>query len=471
MQSMDKAKAIQILNQLKKREDIKSIDILKDSFPAQIAFVKDQSRRKVGFTNRRGGKSSSVALMLFYYCLQSPNTQCLYVGLTEKTAKKVILPILKQFNQKYHLNAKFIVSPAGVKFDNNSEIHFFGLNNADKEKEKLLGLKLKLAVVDECASYTIDLEQALREHIAPTLIDERGQLVLIGTPGDNKNYYYHVSEGRIPGWAVHKWSALDNPYVAKQFQEELDDQRRMYPNIDSDPGFRQHYLGEWTTDDSKKAYRCSEHNFINSLPDGYGEYTYILGMDLGWGDANAWVVCAYNQIEKILYIIESYSQPNMLMDEWIEKLAEIEKRYPISQWIIDAAGKNYVEELKARTNRPFQNKPGAGQDKMKFVHMMNSDFIKGKIKVIKNNCLSLLKEYDVLTINSKNPVKPFIVGGDHNADAALYAWRFSYHYLSESPVIAPKKTDLQLMDEYWEEEENKLNNKNNSSWLDRDWKF
>jgi hypothetical protein len=457
-------KATKILKELERRN--KPINLLEHSFPEQTTFINDPAKMKSALTTRRAGKSYAAGLMLFQFCLANPNAACAYIGLTRETAKNVMVdPILKKINRTYKTNAKFYKSPAKISFPNGSYIIFFGINDTDEEREKLLGQHYKLVVIDEGASYTIDLKTTIKDFVLPTLTDDDGQLVIIGTPGNLRNYFCDISENRIPGWSNHFWTANENPHVSANWNKDIAKLKLDYPNIEDDPGFQQHYRGQWTIDTTKKAYKCSINNYITTLP--IGDYRYLLGMDLGQVDENAWVVGAYSEHDPTLYLVESFSKNNMLMDDWIAKLNDIESRYPISTWIIDASNKQYVEELRYRTKRPFQNKPGGGQDKMKYVYMMNSDFILNKIKVIATKCESLIKEYDYLVLND-DPIKPKILGGDHNADAALYLWRYSFHYNSVKPVeIIKTKEDIQ--EEWWEKEAEKIQGKKDKPFWESDW--
>lgn len=460
-------KKLAALKELARRNRLKNIDFRAGSFDAQIKFLEDTSKRKAALTNRRAGKSTSAALIIFDKLTKNPRTHAVYAGLTAKTARTVVWDALKDIDKKFELNSKFYNRyHQAIVLENGSTLSFFGLDDNEKEKEKILGQKLILFVLDEGSSYTIDLEEAIRKHIAPTLIDLNGQLIIIGTPGNNRNYFCEITEGRVPGWSVHQWSALDNPYMRDNYLAEINDLKQKYPNIEENPAYQQHYLGKWTIDLDATAYKYTDKkNKIDKLPEDK-EYQYMLSIDLGWEDANAFVISAWSYVDKYFYIVETFSKPKMYLDDIITKIRDYESKYKINKYLIDSANKQYVEELKKRSSIPFV--AAAKSDKMNYVYMMNSDLILGKIKIISDQCKSLVKEYETLTINKENPVKPYIVGGDHNADAALYAWRQAYNYLSKEIVIT-KKTDEDKVNDFWAKEENRILNKNNNTFLEDDF--
>jgi hypothetical protein len=450
---------MKILAELERR---KPIDLLSGplSFPEQNAFIRDNSKLKALLTSRRGGKSYAVGLNMVDVCHSNPNITCAYIGLTRDSAKNVIIPHLKEIKKNFKIQCKFYKSPASVQFPNGSSILFFGINDTEEEREKLLGQHFKLAAIDEGASYTIDLRATIKDYIEPTLWDDNGQLIIIGTPGNLRNYFCEITEGRVPGWSNHTWLTDKNPKTREQYLKEIEEKRRLYPNIDKDPGFQQHYLAKWTVDTDKILYKYTKENLLNSFDPKYEakSYSYILGMDLGWEDQNAFVVGAYHKHEKCLYIIESFADSHMLLDTTINKLNELKKKYNISVYVIDSANKAYVEELRYRTRIPFiaATKP----EKMKYIHMMNSDLICNKIKVVEKECNSLLEEWKTLSKIEESHKYETAVGNqkDHNADAALYLWRYSFHYNHEEEPEVINPNSEEGMEKFWEKEIQALNN-------------
>jgi phage terminase large subunit len=218
---MDKNKALKILKEGRRRQEEQSI--LKDCFPEQLRFITDKSKKKAALCSRRASKSYSAAIMLIQACLENPNIANAYLGLTKETAKNVLIPHIKKLKRKYKLNCTIYKSPTSVTFPNGSSILFFGLNDSAEEKDKILGQAFKVVVIDECASMTIDLRATIQEFISPTLLDHEGQLVLIGTPQNLRNYFYDITTNKIPGWSVHRWTADKNPFVAKQYNNEIDE--------------------------------------------------------------------------------------------------------------------------------------------------------------------------------------------------------------------------------------------------------
>lgn len=478
--NLDKAKVNKILAEAKKRAARATVDVLEGSFPQQSAFITDPSRRKAALCTRRAGKTNAAVLMMIYELTRNPNFNCMYIGLTRDTCRE-ILKVVKKFNKKFNLGCRFFKTyKDAVVFPNGSTISLFGMDK-EKEMEKILGQgeNLKLVVIDECASYSISLKDLIEKHISPMLIDNKGTLVMIGTPGNNRNHFCDITEPegdepiRVPGWSVHRWKGTDNPYVAEEYQKEVDGLLALYgPDHIHDPGFQQMYLGKWTIDHNAKAYKAGPKNYIQELPPG--NYKYHLSQDLGWSDENSFIVRATKDNDPLIYFVESFSKSEMYLDDIIQQIEILERKYVngnrFEQYVIDSANKQYVEELRKRSRRPFI--AAAKTEKINYVHMMNSDFLLNKIKILEPNCQSLIKEYNKLTIITKPNGKQEISAGDHNADAALYSWRQAYNYNAQ-PLDTKVKTETDKMNDYWDREAQKLFQREEElqekNFFERDW--
>lgn len=470
---MDKKRALKILEEIERR---KPVDLLSTSFPKQTDFINDPSEMKAALTTRRAGKSYAVAIMLVKFCLENQNTRCAYLSLTRDHCQRVMTNYstgaLRKLLRDFKIKAHFTKIPLSLSFSNGSSIHFQGINDTEEEREKLRGEHFKLVVVDECGSMTIDFQKALDDVISPTLWDDKGQLVLIGTPSNQKNYFWNITTNQVPGWSNHFWTADDNPYTREGYHKDIDKKKLANPNIYENHGFQQEFLGQWTVDATKQLYKYSPLNLIAPIDTKLlYKYTFILAMDIGWEDDNSFVVGAWSQHDDKLYILYSWSKNHMYMEEIIAKVEEIKKQFPISIYVIDSSNKMYVEDLKRKSRIPFlpATKGRKGMEKINYIHMLNSDFAINKIQIVKDNCQSLLKEYDKLirvkddTLNYEAAVG---AQADHNADAALYLWTYSYHYnatpeIPEAPIHSEER-----IEKWWKEQEEQMEHEKNKAFWD-----
>jgi phage terminase large subunit len=270
------------------------------------------------------------------------------------------------------------------------------------------------------------------------MADQRGTICLMGTSSNyTRGLFYDITTGVKTDWKVHTWSAFDNPYIAAQWQEELDEIERDRPLFKETPLFKQWYLNQWVVDTDKLVYKYdpSRNNFsvqpANLNPSGW---TYVLGVDTGWEDDNAFVLIAYHENDPHLYVIKTFNKPHMTFDQVIVKIQEFidDKDMAPCKIIIDGANKQGVESMRQRSSIPFEYADKIG--KVDFIEMLNADLVQAKIR-INSRCSALINELmglvwktdgdKIIVPKKEHPALP-----NHLCDAFLYAWRNGYHYHS-----------------------------------------
>ena len=84
------------------------------------------------------------------------------------------------------------ISPALVGADSNED-----------ERQKLLGQKFVLVVIDEAQAFGIDLRQLVYGVLKPAVADYRGTIILTGTPGNLiKRLFFDLITGKEAGWSA-----------------------------------------------------------------------------------------------------------------------------------------------------------------------------------------------------------------------------------------------------------------------------
>lgn len=421
---------------LEKIAIMKRMDILDPHFPHQTNFVMDGARLKALFCTRRAAKSYTGGLCLVKAALEEEGVNCLYLGLTRQSAKGIIWKdVLKDINDKHDLSMSFNGTELTATLPNNSIIYVTGADADEDEMEKLLGKKYKLIVIDEAASFSVDLRRMIYGILKPATIDLGGTICLMGTSGNlTKGLFFDVTTGTEPGWKLFKWSAFDNPYVARQWQEELDDIQMNRPLFMQTALFKQWYLNEWVIDETKLVYKFnSDRNIAYAKPHySRGEWSYVLGVDLGYEDASAFCLCAFHEFDKTLYLIETFKRSKMDITDVANKIKEFTGSFNIFRVIIDGANKQAVEEIQRRHGIGLTAADKIG--KVDFIEIMNAELIQGHIKLLRGHCDLLIDEWKALIWDDKSAVKKeHSLCDNHLADAALYAWRYCYQFLSERP--------------------------------------
>lgn len=457
----------------------REVDFVDDSMPEQAAFIRDPARLKVVFCTRRAGKSYGEGRLLCQEAAATPNVSCLYIALTRGSAENTMWrDVLKELDRELGLNATFNETKLRMTLPNGSTTTLLGLDTAEDEKKKLLGGKYKVVVIDEAASFTIDVHELVYEVLKPAVSDHRGTICLSSTPTNvHAGLFFDITKDQDPmkpgrwtheDWSCHRWSYEQNPYMRAKVEEDIAELIAKKPLIEQTPGFQQHWRGRWCIDLSKLVYKfvLGRNSFDGVLPPmRAGAWHFTLGIDTGW-KATAFTLCAHHDHLPNLYVLESWKR--RAMD--ITAIAEVEQwyrsRFPLEQSVVDGANKQAVEEMNRRHGLSLE--AADKRDKFEFIDIMNDDFAQQRVListakwepelveqftdagrcgtedyVSEFKCGLLVAEYSKLVIDEtklKKQLKREEQRGleNHCCDSTLYPWRKAYPYLSTVlPAVAP----------------------------------
>lgn len=425
----------------------------------QAAFLADASPLKLSFCTRRAGKSYGVGLHLFRDAYNNPGAKCLYLAKTRDSAKGILWhDVLKPINRALGLGARPNLTELSWTLPNEAQVRLLGADADQDEKDKLLGQKYQTVAVDEAEAFHSDLAALVYGTLKPAVADRRGTLILNGTPGNLKaGMFFELTQGQEasnPGnwsvdhqpyggrWSCHRWSAFQNPHIAAQWAAEIAELTSVNPHIAETPLFQQNYLGRWAVDDSKLVYRYkAERNDFDGVLPTYprGQWHFVLGIDLGFTDACSFSVVAFHDFDRCLYFVTSYKKAGLDITATSEEAERLKARYPVEQTVIDGANKQAVEELNRRHG--LAAVAADKREKAEFIDIMNDEFIQHRIK-LGPACEPLKEEYGGLIWDERALLKRKRVEHpgceNHCADGGLYAWRFSWQYLSRAlPKPAP----------------------------------
>lgn len=452
-------------------------DVLAGAFPQQIEVIKHPAKQKAIFCTRRASKSFTDGLYLVNEAVNNPGCNCLFIGLTRATAKAIIWKdILRILDTKHQLHASFNQTDLTMTFPSESLIAVTGVDADENEMNKLLGRKYRLVCIDEASMYTIDLRNLVYGVLGPAMVDpndegDSGTIVLSGTASNfPRGLFFDITTGKEKGWELFKWDAMDNPYVARKWSENLDKIKRERPEYMQTPQYKQWYLNQWVVDEEKLVYRFDmQKNLTKDIPilspDGW---SFVLGVDTGWEDDTAFVLTAYhmNNPKPHLYVLKTFAKKKMNFDEVVLKIQEFmaDKSCAPQRVVIDGANKQGVESMKQRSAIPFEY--ADKQDKATFIELCNSDLIQGVIKILDTpGNRPLWEEMSALVWATegdkiKYPKKEHPSLPNHLCDAFLYSWRCGWHYastpLEKKAAIGSRDWYLKQSEDMWEHERERL---------------
>lgn len=412
-----------------------SPDFVRDqSFPLQDAFVIDKSRFIDAQCSRRAGKTHGLGLRFFRTLEKHPGALCPYIALTRESARNIMWPVLQELDIKYGIGCDFTESNLTMTHPNGARIQLFG---ADMKNfiRRLKGIKTPGAAIDEAQDFGDHIQSLVDDVLTPTLTDyDDSWLAIVGTPGPiPRGYFYDVAGLKKYGFSHHEWTLFDNPYLpnARAFVEELKQKRQW---TEDHPTLLREWNNQWVMDLESLLIRYdAERDHYDELPPA--NYKYILGIDIGFEDADALAVIGWNEVSNITYLVEELVTQKQGLTELVAQIEYFRKKYTIAKLVMDEGGlgKKLAEEIRRRHHVPVQ--PADKTRKMETVEFLN-DALRTKRFRAKSSSRFVQDSYLVqIDWDKSTPDRLVVKNAFHSdiIDAVLYAFKESPAFTYQKP--------------------------------------
>ena len=430
-----------IREQRRRGKKVETVDIVfDDKFGPQNAFVTDPNRFIAAQCGRRSGKTSGLALRYVLTMKKYPKSQCLYLALTRDSAREIMWPALLEVNDRYKLGLTFIESRLTVVHPNGAKLVLWGADMKNFIK-RLKGRKFPGVGVDEAQDFGSHLQSLVDDALTPSIADYTdGWLALTGTPGPvPSGYFFDITQAGRFGYSLHRWTMLENPFMPnpQQFIESLKKKREW---TEENPTLLREYRNRWILDVESLWVRYKEKlNHYQQLPVIIPhKWNYILGIDLGFRDADALAVIAWSDYENVTYLVEELITPKQGITELVSQISLMAKKYDLSKMVIDEGGlgKKIAEEIRRQHHIPVQAADKVR--KQENVEFLNDAMRTGRFKAKSASRFAQDSYLIQIDWDKSTPDKIVIKKQPHSdiIDAVLYAFK-------ESPAFtfreAPKK--------------------------------
>lgn len=434
-------------------------DLLSGCFAEQRAVILDTAKLKYEFCTRRAAKTFTWGVEAVNDSYDWPHAKYLFLGITREESKRIFWKdVLKALNEKYAVGMAFNESALVATMPNGAEIYLGAADANEQEMRKLLGQKYRKVLIDEAQDWThTNLEDLIYTVLKPAMVDYQGSITVAGTPGALLNSFFRRltpssvqagvkgEKGSCPGWSGHCWDTSANTSImpdgqtmSQHWVTEIAELTASHPGIENTPAFRRQYRGEWVLAEDLLVYRYQPgRNDYDILPkvDGYGQWHFILGIDLGYEDETAFVPMGYHDDLPKLFILEVEKERKLDITAVALRAKRHMAKRSFETIVIDGSNKQAVMELANRHQLPLT--PADKTGKSDFIELMNADYIMGNI-LLSPECRGLKEEYGSLIWDDRklrrveHPACP-----NHACDGALYAWRFCYQYLHKEKEKEP----------------------------------
>ena len=278
---------------------------------------------------------------------------------------------------------------------------------------------------------------------------------MLGTPDTYcTGYFYEVTEQIKKGYSVHKWTYRDNPGIVNP-DTFINQIKAVHGWIGTEPEYLSEWEGIWSKDTRTLLFNefLLNRNEYVDLPQGI-KWNYAMGTDVGVRDSCAFVVLAWSTQTPNIYVIETYSEKNMIPTTYGQKVLQFIKQYPGLRVVQDAGalGLGYAEELRRTFQIPIEaadKRPGRKATGIRFI---NDQFRLGNLKIQIYKSANLKKQLQTVRFDDKTQIENKSDVCDE-LDALIYAYGFVYSFLYQAPPPppTPEQLEQQLKDRMYQE--------------------
>lgn len=433
-------------DEMERRVSAPKFEIETFCFKQQLAFITDTARFKAADCSRRAGKTVGIAADLVDTALKNPNQASLYITLSRLNAKRILWRDLLAINKNHNLGGKPHEAELTLTLPNSHIIYLSGAKDKT-EVEKYRGFPLKKIYIDEAQSFRSYIQELVDDVLAKSLYDYNGSLSLTGTPPPIPVGFFHDCVHN-PHWSRHSWTMFDNPHLKVKSGREpmdlvLEDCKRMGVSID-DPRIQRECFGKWTVDMSSLVFRYdADKNHFEERPNDK-QWSYVLGVDLGYDDSDAIAVLGWPSGEPRTYLVEENVARKQGITELADKIDRLINKYNPMAVVMDTGGlgKKIAEEMRKRYSLPI--KAAEKARKFEYIEVLNDALRTERFFAKKDSAFaqdSCLVEWD----RDKSSGDKLVVSEAFHSDitdAVLYAFREALHWL-HVPEAPKAKTGTQ----------------------------
>ena len=385
------------------------------------AILKDPARYKVVCSGRRRGKSYFSLIYLLHKPFKN-NERRWIVFPTYRQAKMVSWSILKDIfaSKQVRINE----TELSITLDNGAKIE---LKGADKP-DSLRGVSTTMVVLDE---YSYMKENVWGEIIQPTLAENQGSALFVGTPTGVQNHFYDLFvKGQSSNSDYKSWqfTTIEGGFISA---EEIDNAKK---NLDKRT-FEQEYLASFLTAANRAAYNFNRDIHCKVMDKSP---RLFWGVDFGVASYMTAVLCCENTAGEV-FVFDEIGLQNSNTFELAKLMQQKAPNLPVYP---DPAGKARTSNstksdhmiLREAGFSVISKKANPTQkDRLNALNKMLED-ANGKVRLFINpECKNLIRDLELCTMENGQILKTETLS--HFLDALCYVMDYRYGFKGKGVSI------------------------------------
>ena len=385
------------------------------------AILKDPARYKVVCSGRRWGKSYFSLIYLLHKPFKN-NERRWIVFPSYRQAKMVSWSILKDIfaSKQVRINE----TELSITLDNGAKIE---LKGADKP-DSLRGVSTTMVVLDE---YSYMKENEWGEIIQPTLAENQGSALFVGTPTGVQNHFYDLFvKGQSSNSDYKSWqfTTIEGGFISA---EEIDNAKK---NLDKRT-FEQEYLASFLTAANRAAYNFNRDIHCKVMDKSP---RLFWGVDFGVASYMTAVLCCENTAGEV-FVFDEIGLQNSNTFELAKLMQQKAPNLPVYP---DPAGKARTSNstksdhmiLREAGFSVISKKANPTQkDRLNALNKMLED-ANGKVRLFINpECKNLIRDLELCTMENGQILKTETLS--HFLDALCYVMDYRYGFKGKGVSI------------------------------------
>lgn len=380
----------------------------------QIALVNACNNPKYRFIvaalSRRVGKTTVANMIAQLICLV-PDSNVLIMS-PNYSLSSISFELQRNYIKKFDLEVtKDNSKDRIIELSNGSTVRMGSVSQVDS----CVGRSYQLVLFDESALSAAG-EDAFNIALRPTLDKPDSKAIFISTPRGKQNWFSRFYDRgfspNYPNWVSIHADYRENPRAS---EEDIKEAKLSMSRAE----FEQEYMASFTSFEGqifKFNHECQE-----DLSDfEHQHYECIMGLDVGYKDATAGIVLAYNHIEDKFYALKEYYYSERTTQQHAEALKELEAQFNLQFIFIDAAAQQMRWDFAQNYDLSTINANKSVLDGIAYVQ----NLIEHDKLIVDNECKHLLACLDQYRWDSNDNLtreRPVHDEYSHMADALRYA--------------------------------------------------